>query len=209
MTFWWQVTIILFVVLFWAIFFVAIQSARAKRKRDKITQQFLLEDDKANTVRKRPLDAELFFTADLSKLPPLPEGDPHKVERAVNRKMIRFTKHFSNVELKQRYGRLQLEFIAHYEENFSDYLRALTNWAESLILAENPHDALRILEHAINLGSEFRKTYKYAADLYANQKNAEKLEELLSKVVFHTFRDPATANHIIEYVQEKLTAFRG
>ena len=206
---WFQITVIAFVVLFWAILFIAIQSARMNRKREKLTQQFLMEDDKSNTIRTRPLDPDIFYTADFTRLPPLPEGDPHRVERTAGRKMVRFTQHLSNIELKKRYGRLQLEYLAHYEENFNEHLRALNKWAEALLLEENPRDALTIFEHAIELGSEFRKTYKYAADIYTQQKNAEKLEELLSKVVFHTFRDPATANHIIEYVQGKLTAFQG
>ncbi|MCL2603127.1 MAG: hypothetical protein FWD90_01455 [Defluviitaleaceae bacterium] len=172
----------------------------------KMTQRFLHDEDEANSVRKQPLDPELFFTADFKELPPLPEGDPHKVERAAKRKMIRFTEPISNVELKKRYGRLQLEYLAHYEENFNDYLRCLTKWAEALIKEENPADALRILHHAIALGSEFRNTYKFAADVYADAKDTQGLEELLSKVVFHTFRDPATANHIIAYIQEKVTA---
>ncbi|MCL2500088.1 MAG: hypothetical protein FWE90_07085 [Defluviitaleaceae bacterium] len=205
---WFQITAVFFVLLFWAIFFVAIQSARMKRKQFKLTQRFLQEEDAANSVRKQPLDPELFFTADLKELPPLPEGDPHKVERAANRKMIRFDKPMSNIELKKRYGRLQLEYLAHYEENFNDYLRCLTKWAEALIKEENPADALRILHYAIALGSEFRNTYKFAADIYAEAKDAENLEELLSKVVFHSFRDPATANHIITYVQEKINTLR-
>ena len=202
---WFQITAVFFVLLFWAIFFVAIQSARMRRKQSKLTQRFLHDENEANSVRKQPLDPELFFTADLKELPLMPEGDPHKVERAANRKMIRFDKPMSNVELKKRYGRLQLEYLAHYEENFNDYLRCLTKWGEALVQEENPADALRVLHHAISLGSEYRNTYKLTADIYANAKDTENLEELLSKVVFYTFRDPATANHIITYIQEKIT----
>jgi hypothetical protein len=203
---WFQITVVFFVLLFWAILFVTIQSARMRKKQTKLTQRFLHDEDEANSVRKQPLDPELFFTADLKELPPLPEGDPQKVERAAKRKMIRFDKPVSNVELKKRYGRLQLEYLAHYEENFNDYLRCLTKWAEALINEENPADALRILHHAISLGSEFRNTYKFVADIYADAEDTENLEELLSKVVFHTFRDPATANHIITKKKKKITA---
>ncbi|MCL2203209.1 MAG: hypothetical protein FWB88_04660 [Defluviitaleaceae bacterium] len=201
---WFQITVVSFVVLFWAILFLAIQSGRMRRKREKLTREFLRSEDVANHVRQRPLEEELFYVADLGKLPPLPEGDPYKVERAAKRKMVRFTLQASNVELKARYGRLQLEYLAHYEENFNDYLRALTKWAEALFLENNTADALYILEHAMEMGSEFRNTYKYAADIYAAAHNTDKLDELLSKVVFHTFRDPATANHIIEYIQGKI-----
>jgi tetratricopeptide (TPR) repeat protein len=202
---WLQITVVFFVLLIWAIFFVTIQSARMRRKQRKLTQRFLHDEDEANSVRKQPLDLELFFNADMMALPPLPEGDPHKVERAAKRKMIRFEKPISNVELKKRYGRLQLEYLAHYEENFNDYLRCLTKWAEALKKEGSTADALRILLYAISLGSEFRNTYKFAADIYADAGDKENLEEFLSKAVFHTFRDPATANHVIAYIQEKIT----
>jgi hypothetical protein len=206
---WLQITVVFFVLLIWAILFVAIQSARMKAKQNKLARKFLQEEDAANRVRKRPIEPEMFFIADLNALPPIPKGDPHKVERATKRKMIRFNKPTSNVELKARYGRLQLEYLAHYEENFNDYLRSLTKWAEALIMEGNLSDARRVLEHALALGSEFRNTYKFAADVYAANADMEKLDELLSKAVFQTFRDPATSNHIIEYVQEKITALRG
>jgi hypothetical protein len=206
---WWQITVVFFALLIWAIIFVAIQSVRVKRRQSKLIQRFLHEEDAANAVRKKPLDPELFFTADFKNLPPLPEDDPHKVLRAASRKMIRFDKPMSNVELKNKYGRLQLEYLAHYEENFNDYLRCLTKWAEALVQEDNPADALCILLHAVDLGSEFRNTYKLIANIYADAKDLEELEEFLSKTVFHTFRDPATANHIIAYVQDKITELQG
>ena len=196
----------LIVALLWLCIYVAIRSGAIRRKNDEIIQRFLIDEEEANAAKKRPLEEELFFTADLSDLPPVPENDPHKVMRTAKRKMIRFTKPISNTELKNRYGRLQLEYLAQYEENFNEYLRALTKWAESLIAQNNTPDALRILEHALSLGSEFRGTYKLTADIYAEQRNTEKLEALLARAACQTFRDPATGNHIIEYVRERINA---
>ena len=191
-------------VLIWVCIYVAIYSRRAKRKNDALIQRFLTDEEEANAAKKRPLDAELFFTADLSALPAIPENDPFNVIRAANRKMIRFANPISNVELKNRYGRLQLEYLAHYEENFNEYLRALTKWAEALITQENTTDALQVLEHALGLGSEFRRTYKFTADIYATQKDEKKLDDLLSRAACQVFRDPATGNYIIEYIREKI-----
>lgn len=198
--------VVLIILLFIAIAVVAIQSGRARRKAAKLNEQFLQEEDEANSVRKQPLDEELFYYADLSILPPLPDGDPFKVERASKRKMVRFLEPVTNLQLKKRYGRVQLELLAQYEENYSEYLRSLTKWAEDLIKKDDKNNALRILEHAIALGSEFRKTYKYAADIYAEKRNTENLEALLSDNIFQQFRDPATAKYITEYIHEKIVA---
>jgi hypothetical protein len=193
----------LLVLLFWAILFIAIQSKRAQKKKDEINRRFLEDDENANAVRKRPLEAELFYTAQLDRLPSLPEGDPHNVKRAAKRKMIHFPQPMTNLELKNRYGRVQLELLAHYEENYDDYLRSLTKWAEALATENNTPDAIRILEHTITLGSEFRNSYKQLADIYYNEKNTKKIDELLSAVSSKPFRDPATANHIIDYIRQR------
>jgi len=202
------VTWALLAVLLWAIIFLAIFSRRARRQNDEAARKFLHEEEVANRVKKRPLEDELFYTPELDKLPPLPEGDPQQVQRAASRKMIRFNEPMTNVEIKLRYGRHQLEQLAHYEENYFDYLRILTKWGEALLKDNKKADAARILEHAVALGSEFRRSYKFLADIYAGNNDPVKLEELLAKAEFKKFRDPAVAQHIMAYIREKQAEVR-
>jgi len=197
----------LLALLFWAILFLTIQSRRTQKKREDAARRFLAEEENAGNLRQRPPEEGLFYTPQLDLLPPLPPGDPHKVERAAKRKMIRFPEPMSNAELKSRYGRGQLEYLAHYEENYDDYLRCLTKWADALMKENKNPDAKGILEHTVALGSEFRNSYKFLSDIYAGEGNADKLNELLLTASAATFRDPANGNHIIEYIQRHLTAF--
>ena len=198
-------TVVSFVLLIWAIFFVAIQSGRMKRKKDVMEARFWEEETIANAVKKKDIDEALFFTDDLSRLPTRAAGDPHQVERAAQRRMIRFTEPMTNLALKMQYGSAQLELICNYEENYSDYIRRLTRWAEALAAEEKTEDALRVLEHAASLGSEYRKTYKLAADLYVKARNQTKLQALLATVEANNFRDPAVQQHVVAYITQHLT----
>jgi hypothetical protein len=184
--------------------FIALRSRRHRTTQDSVNEEFLRAEEAANSVRKKEISPELFYEADLSALPPIPEGDPHKVERAAKRVMIKFDEPMSNLELKQQYGPAQMGFIAQYEENFNEYLKALTAWAGSVMEAA-PHDARAILEHAIMLGSEFRNTYKLASSLYNNAELSE-LEETINDMHFH---DEAVRKHILDFIDEKRGASRG
>jgi len=193
----------LLAMLFWAIAFITIKSRRSRRKQLEVLNQFLEEEDEANAARRRPIQEELFYKPQLDQLPPLPDDDPHKITRAANRKMIHFPKPMTNAELKARYGRVQLEQLAQYEENYEDYLRALTKWATQLVKDNQTADAKRILEQTVALSSEFRNSYKLLADIYADERSHQKLDELLAAAQAKVFKDPTTGLHVVGYIREK------
>ena len=189
------------------IIFIMIQSRRHRKKQEEVHREFLEAEDAANAVRKKEIEPDLFFIADLSGLPAVPEGDPHNVERAAARQMIYFRTPISNLELKREYGPAQMDVIAQYEENFNDYLKCLTNWATDIAETRNPQDvsdSLLILGYTIAHGTELRNAYKLAADLYAEARDFATLEALMDTADRHHFRDPAVKRHIVEYIGVKL-----
>jgi len=203
------VNIVVGVTSILAILLLALRSSRHAKQQEEIKRRFLEEEEAANAVRKRDIDPELFYTADLSALPQIAAGDPHQVERSAKRTMIRFEEPISNLELKKQYGLSQMDIIAQYEENFIEYLKALTNWAEELVKENNPADAITILETAISLGAEFRNTYKLAADIYAanideTAETAETaIENLLDRAEKNHFSDPSIRRQILEHINKK------
>jgi len=188
----------------WLIGFFVIKSSRGTKKQEEINLRFIEAEEAANSVRKKEIPPEMFYVADLALLPPVPEDDPYKVERCANRKMIRFATPVTNLELKQKYGLAQMDNIALYEENFHEYLKALTIWAAALTDENQDDAALSILEHAILLGSEFRNTYKLAADVCVRFNDADGLTFLREKVEDNYFKDPTVRQHVLEYVDTKL-----
>jgi hypothetical protein len=172
-----------FVLLFAAL--VLLWSRRNFRSRYKPRDKFIADEREANSARKREVEPEFFYTPDVSMLPfdERAEGQIAKRQEKVSvcaaKTMLRFPKKLSNLELKKAYGLANLERITFYEENYGAYVSALAAWAEALLDADadNP-DAARILEHTVELGSEFRKTYTLLADYYARRGDASALERL-------------------------------
>ena len=183
---------------------VALITKRHGNLQDTKNRRFLEEEQAANSARKREIEPELFFYADLENLPHIPENDPFKVLRAAKRTMIRFEKPESNVELKKRYGVAQLESITLYEENFTDFLKSLGDWAQDLYNEKNADSALQVLSYAIELGSEFRGTYRLAAEIYASERDVYALEQLSEMAQHNHFKDPAVKEHVLSYIEEKI-----
>ena len=194
--------IVLVVLSVAAIILLVIKSSRHTKKQDEVKRKFLEAEEAANAVRKKDIDPELFYTADLSVFPPISADDPFQVIRASKRLMIRFEEYVSNLELKKLYGMAQMDLIAQYEENFNEYLKSLTKWAASV--AEESHkDALVILEYVISLGGEFRDSYKLAADIYDANNDKKKLEALTEAATKNHFRDPSIRQQILDYINMK------
>jgi hypothetical protein len=198
--------IILIVLSVVAIVFLFFKSRQHTRKQEEINSRFLEEEEAANSVRKKEIDAELFFTPDLSALPPIPDSDPHQIKRCATRTMIRFDVHMTNLELKKLYGPAQMDIIAQYEENFSEYLKALTKWAVALSdenFDGNQVDVMTILEKVITMGGEYRDAYKLAADICEARNDKSGLENLLELVMENHFKDPSIRQQILDYINRK------
>ena len=202
------INIVLLIASIVLIIVVAVMTKRHGRLQDAKNRRFLEEEQAANMARKREIEPELFFYADLENLPHVPESDPHRVLRTSKRTMIRFEEHESNVDLKKRYGVSQLESISLYEENFHDFLKSLGDWAQALHGDGDVDGALQVLMYAINLGSEFRGTYRLAADIYAYERDLHALEQLLQMAVDNHFKDPAMQEHVLSYIEEKISGLR-
>lgn len=170
-----------------------------------LAERYLEEGREANYARRRDIEPEYFFVPDVSKLP-LSE-DSSQAQNIVlacsRKKMLRFPEKMTNIALKKAYGVANIELIAEYEENYDQYIKALIDWAETLLEDGENAKATPILEEAINLGSEYRKSYWLLVDLYVQAGDAEKLQALLNLVDQRIFADEAIKRTIITYIMEK------
>ena len=187
-----------FFVLIW----FAIMMAYSNRNRRKALDNLLEQEIKANAARRKDIDPAFFFTPDMNALPPFAPGDKQAEKAAAfaSNTMLRLPYAMTNTELKLAYGPGQLENIAQYEENYQYFIRLLIEWAEGLIEKDNKKDALRILEYTIDMGSEYRKSYILAADLYTDD---EKINELREKVENQPFKDEQVKNSILKYINRE------
>jgi len=189
-----------------AILAVLISSIKYGRKRDAVKRNFLDKEQAVNAVRKKEIDPELFYTPDLASFPPVSDDDPHRVKRAAVRTMVRLPQGMTNLELKSKFGLAQIETISLYEENFNEYLKALTNWASAIIAEnskENQADAVNLLTTVVEMGGEFRDAYKLLADIYASQNSKDELKQLFNQASENHFKDPSVKQVVLDYITSK------
>lgn len=192
-------------LIFWLIFFYAWKLRHASHKREDTLEALLREEREADAVRRKEIDKELFFIPDLSALPAPEDGGllPAAVLFRAGCPMLRLPHPMTNLELKRAYGVAQLTVIAQYEENFNTFLSALIAWAESLAAGGRNTDAIRILTYTVTIGSEYSKSYKLLADLYAETYDMEGLSALAAAAETQAFKDENLRRTITAYINRK------
>jgi hypothetical protein len=180
-------------------FMIALRFAGRPGKTRLKAEKMLAQDEAANHVRGQDISEEMFYLADINALPVREYTDeekkrPHpcflwqkKVLNIHQKKMLRFDRPYTNVELKHMFGVANLEFVARYEENFTNYIHTLRHWAEALLAADMQDDARTVLETAISAGSETSQTYTLLADIYAKTNDKRNLESLRNTIIQRDF----------------------
>jgi len=207
-------------ILVLVVFFVIVVRLANRRKKGDVrqkTEDMLNKDNAANLTRNKEIGEELFYTPDEAKLP-LREYTEAEMRQPVAaymwqkkvvdisaKKMLRFDRAYSNVELKQMFGPSNLEYVARYEENFNNFIHSMRHWAEALLAAGQTEDARRILEESVAAGSELSQSYTKLADIYAEAGDAESLARLKSTVE----KSPMPGKNIAaKHIENKLAEAR-
>lgn len=191
---------------------IALKVAEKKRmdKARQNTQDMINADDAANSARHRDISKEFFYTANLADLPVSQYSDEdmakptpsymwqQKVVAAADKQMLRFDRPYSNVELKQMFGPANLDNVAKYEENFTNFIHAMRHWAEALIKTDRYDDAKKVLEESIKAGSELSQSYTLLADIYHQAGDMPALKKLLTTAQASTMPGKNIATKRIE-----------
>lgn len=178
---------------------------RAYKGHNDLRDKFFKEEMESNHARARDVEPEYFYEADTSALPTTPSAERDIAIKCSKLTMVRFPKKMTNIELKSNYGVSNLEKITGYEENYTRYISTLVTWAEALLEKgqdSDRTDAITILETAVGLGSEFRKSYIYLADYYFEQKNVERLDYLMDRAA-EMFMDAGIRMQLTKYIMDK------
>ncbi|MBE5901520.1 MAG: hypothetical protein E7280_06395 [Lachnospiraceae bacterium] len=87
----------------------------------------------------------------------------------------------SNTDLKLTYGANHIGLLSQYDQNFTDLCICLQNFGKELLEAEQPEDAVTVLEYAVSIGSDITDTYVMLAYLYLEKHQTYKIDALLEK----------------------------
>jgi len=88
----------------------------------------------------------------------------------------------TNTDLKLEYGVANLTALSEYDDNYVVMSKALSEWADLLITLGKKASAIPILEFAVETGSDIKSVYVNLADIYAENGDFQKIEDLVAKV---------------------------
>lgn len=177
---------------------------KRKKKETKIYEDFLDEEARANSTRRKPMDDLQFITIPFDTLPLASLPDNEKVQenieilRTISDSGIVNLTGFSNTDLKLKYGVPNLPILSEYDAAYTSMARALYEWGNELHKNKLDDEALTVLEFAVSTGSDVSKTYDIMAEIYQKTNSYQKIEELIDKA---SAINSSNKNYIIKHLK--------
>ena len=159
---------------------------RATAQQKKVTEDFWNREDQANQIRRKDIRNLPYITIHLEKFPIGISDDEeltdyeNDLKTLASRKILNLS-HQSNTDLKLAYGPANLPALSEYDQNYTTLLRNLVAYADCLIKNGFKAEAVPVLEFGISIDSDIRANYTLLAELYKEQGNASKIQELIDK----------------------------
>lgn len=159
---------------------------RATAQQKKVTEDFWNREDQANQIRRKDISNLPYITIPLEKFPIDISDDEeltdyeNDLKTLASRKILNLS-HQSNTDLKLAYGPANLPALSEYDQNYTTLLRNLVAYADCLIKNGFKAEAVPVLEFGISIDSDIRANYTLLAELYKEQGNASKIQELIDK----------------------------
>ena len=159
---------------------------RATAQQKKVTEDFWNREDQANQIRRKDISYLPFITIPLEKFPIGISDDEeltdyeNDLKTLASRKILNLS-HQSNTDLKLAYGPANLPALSEYDQNYTTLLRNLVAYADCLIKNGFKAETVPVLEFGISIDSDIRANYTLLAELYKEQGNASKIQELIDK----------------------------
>ena len=156
---------------------------RATAQQKKVTEDFWSREDQANQIRRKDISNLPYITIPLEKFPIGISDDEeltdyeNDLKTLASRKILNLS-HQSNTDLKLAYGPANLPALSEYDQNYTTLLRNLVAYADCLIKNGFKAEAVPVLE---SIDSDIRANYTLLAELYKEQGNASKIQELIDK----------------------------
>lgn len=191
-----------FLTFILVIFFIM----RNQQKKTKALEaEFWSREERANFVRRKPLDDLNYIKIPLEAFPTHLLNDNDEVlecidilESLTSRKIVNFTGR-SNTDLKLEYGTANLEALTEYDQNYTVLVRTLQKWADLLIENNCQKEAVILMEFAVSTGTDISRTYYCLAEYYASLEQYQEIDRL--RAVAKNLLS-ANRNVIVKHLQE-------
>lgn len=147
------------------------QKANSTRKQDISTLNYIKWDDSLPAI-----DNSLTL-ADILNNSPEALKAYNNIQTLKTEPMLNLSE-YSNTDLKLKYGVANLDTLTQYEDNYTSFIKSLSELGHILIEHKDISDATAFLEYAVRIGSDIRLTYTDLYALYSEAENASKIRQL-------------------------------
>ena len=140
------------------------QKANSTRKQDISTLNYIKWDDSLPAI-----DNSLTL-ADILNNSPEALKAYNNIQTLKTEPMLNLSE-YSNTDLKLKYGVANLDTLTQYEDNYTSFIKSLSELGHILIEHKD-------ISYAVRIGSDIRLTYTDLYSLYSEAENASKIRQL-------------------------------
>lgn len=176
------------------------------KKKSKASEDFWARELEANTARRVNPDTIDYIKIPLEALPfhDNPDKELREIQDSIKElakeRLLNLTG-LSNTDIKLAYGVANFPMVSLCDQRFTQLAHVLFQWGSCLFERNEPENAQIVLEYAVSQKTDISGIYTLLADIYLQQSQPEKVEELISlaKELPTLMKDS-----IVKRLQEKL-----
>lgn len=194
-------------VLVFLVWFAYERNKAAKTFREN-DEAFWEKEYQSNIVRKKSLEHLNYISIPVSSLPFMETQDEKLLEcqaelkRLSEKKIVNLTG-ISNTDLKLTYGTPNLPALTEYDQNFTDFARAVYIWGNRLYELGFVQESTAVLEYGIRCETDISKNYSLLANIYKANGQTEKIHSLISAAKTLNSLSKPTILKILEEILSK------
>lgn len=167
------------------IIWMQVKTKHEDRSKSTWNDEFWGKEKKSNFTRKQDITNLDYITFQESELPFSATAQDRELElqenvrKMMDKKMLNLSG-MSNTEIKLTYGTANLASLSIFDQNYMLFIRSLNQWGTYLYqqMPEEQNRAQQIFEYALSLGSDISDTYLQLGQIYREQNEIEKIQQL-------------------------------
>lgn len=163
---------------------ISISMKKQSRLYKEREQDFWSREQRANSVRRKPLDGLKYVKIPLEAFPTHLLNENEQVLECINiletltsQKIVNLTGR-SNTDLKLEYGTANINALTEYDQNYTLLVCTLQKWADLLLDAGYRREAAGLMEFAVSTDTDISRTYYLLAEYYASLGRYSEIDRL-------------------------------
>lgn len=179
---------------------------KSSRKKEQMDDDFWEYESQSYFARPVDLSSVNYLKVPLESLPFLSDASGELLElqsqirELAGQDMLNLNG-LTNTEIRYRYGAKNYDYMAACDQKFLFFIRTLGKWGSLLYENNYRQDAVTVLEYAVSCGSDISQTYLLLAKLYAEEKQASKIEKLAKTYAsLNTLMKDSTLQKLQQYL---------